>query len=218
MATPNIQSYWENEIRPALDPIQKEMNGLTYYVFQTLYRFRPDLLLVGINPGGDFNDGNAFLDRPTNWYTQCKKNPEECCDFNETVCRIFGYGTNDALFQLLENAVGMNKVYFNTGSEEKLNRIALVKQIESLCQGFTRTLIEEYIQPKQIVAMGEHVFNSLKNKPMEFIKHKDVVIKKSHRNDIPVYYIPNPSRLNQNTYYNKNKAEQFTELLAKHLV
>ncbi|GHV64557.1 hypothetical protein FACS1894199_03100 [Bacteroidia bacterium] len=211
----NIQSYWE-EIKKTLDPIQKQAGNLGYYVFQTQYKFKPDLLLVGINPGGDYDGGASFLERDTNWYTDCKKDPDASCDFNETICTLFGYGTNEKLWQLLENAVGMNTIFFNTGSVEKLKNLSVAKSIESACVKFTRVLVDTYIQPKQIVAMGIDPFNCLKNKPVEMLKLGAVQVKKSYRGDIPIYYIPNPSRITQHLYAN-GKMEQYRQILEKEL-
>jgi uracil-DNA glycosylase len=64
-------------------------------------------------------------------------------------------------------------------------------------------LVDEIIQPKVIIALGIDPFYCLKNKKeVEIIVVNDkLTIKKSFRNDIPIYYIPNPSVFNINKYY-----------------
>jgi hypothetical protein len=61
MNTQEIQSFFDREIKPVLAPIQEKSGGLDYYVFQTRYKQNPDLLLVGINPGGDEKVGGPAL-------------------------------------------------------------------------------------------------------------------------------------------------------------
>jgi hypothetical protein len=155
------------------------------------------------------------MERDANWYTDCKKDSNASSGFNDTICFLFGYGENDKLFQLLENAVGMNNVYFNTGSVAKLNTLPLKKKIKSACAKFTRTLVDEYIHPKRIVTMGVDPFNNLKNKPVEIIKQGDVCIKKSYRGEIPVYNIPNPSRRNRNRYYKEEQIKQYRQIFER---
>ena len=53
-----VADFWR-DVQAECDPIQKELGGLTYYVFQTKYRFNPDLMIVGMNPGGGFT-GEKF--------------------------------------------------------------------------------------------------------------------------------------------------------------
>jgi len=206
----NIHLYWENEIKPQLDPLHNASGNLLYYVFQTPYRFQPELLIVGINPGGDY-EGVPFLERETNWYTEGKRNAEQKYSFNETLCAVFGYGKNDKLFSLLENAVGMNMIFFNTGSVEKLNKNSLSKEMESKCVKIARNLVDNFIQPKRILCIGVPPFYGMKNTREITYPIKDVAIKKSYRGNTPVYYIPNPSRLNINKYYKGDKIAQIQE-------
>ena len=198
----NIQLYWENEIKPQLDPLHDAAGNLLYYVFQTPYRFQPELLIVGINPGGDY-EGIPFLDRKTNWYTDGKRNAEQKHSFNETLCAIFAYGKNDKLFDLLENAVGTNMIFFNTDSVEKLKNNSLNKKMETKCVKIVRELIDDFIQPKRILCLGVPPFYGLKN--VREITYPMKGIKKSYRGNTPMYYIPNPSRLNINEYYKSDK-------------
>jgi len=209
-----VKAYWENEIRAQLDPISKESGNLLYYVFQTPYRFNPDLLIVGMNPGGDYK-GVPFLDRSTSYYTDCKNDPQA---FGYTICSVFGHGENQALWQLLENAVGTNRVFFNTGNEQKLKKLPRYKEIVAKCSKITHTLIDEYIQPKKILTLGNDPFDCVKTtKGYDVIKVGDVVIKKSYRNEIPVCNIPNPSKRNRR-YYKPEQIKQYQLLLEKELL
>jgi uracil-DNA glycosylase len=207
----NIQKYWESEIKPQLNPLHNAAGNLLYYVFQTSYHFQPELLIVGINPGGDY-DGEPFLARETNWYTDCKRDEKYNHSFNRTLCDVFGYGKNDKLFDLLENAVGTNMTFFNTGSVEKLNNNPLKNDMIRKCASIVKHLIDEYIQPKRIVCIGRDSFNALRNgERVEQIKLANVNIDKSHRNNIPLYYIPNPSRINLGRYFSETQKTQYQQ-------
>lgn len=202
-----LQTYWEKEIKPQLDPLHNAAGNLLYYVFQTPYHFQPELLIVGINPGGDY-DGIPFLDRETNWYTEGEKYP-----FSNRMCAVFGRGENEQLFKLLENAVGMNKVFFNSGTVEKLKKTNKKEEMETLCGKITEELIDRFIQPtKWILAMGNNPFYGVKGKgeKVESFKLGNAIIKKSKRNGIPVYYIPNPSGRNYR-YYSENQIKLYQE-------
>jgi hypothetical protein len=206
----NLQLYWENEIKPQLDPLHNTAGNLLYYVFQTPYQFQPELLIVGINPGGDY-EGVPFLDRKTNWYTDCKRNTEEKYSFNETLCAVFGYEENNALYNLLENAVGTNMVFFNTGSVEKLNNNPLKTEMIKKCESIVIKLIDEYIQPKRILSIGKEPFEKLKTSQSNLVKLGNAFIHKSFRGETPLYRIPNPSRINLNSYYKSEQIKQYQQ-------
>lgn len=196
----SVHLYWEKEIKPQLDPLHDAAGNLMYYVFQTPYRFQPELLIVGINPGGDFKDGVPFLERENNWYTKDKQH-----SFSGTLCKVFGYGKNDKLFDMLDNAVGTNMTFFNTGNVNSLKNNALSSEMRSRCVEIARNLVDNFIQPKRILCLGVPPFDGMKDKtaPIEYpIKG----IRKSYRGDTPVYYIPNPSKININKYY-KNESQ-----------
>ena len=169
--------------------------------FKHLIVFQPDLLIIGINPGGDFNDGIPFLEREINWYTKGEKH-----SFNETLCKVFGYGKNDKLFDLLDNAVGTNMVFFNTGSVKKLKENKLNGEMRSKCVKIVRNLVDNFIQAKRILCLGVPPFYEMKNTSQ--IEYPIKGVRKSYRGNIPVYYIPNPSQLRINQDY---KLEQITQ-------
>ena len=206
----NIQMYWENEIKPQLEPLHNAAGNLLYYVFQTPYRFQPELLIVGINPGGGY-EGIPFLARETNWYTDGKKNAEHSHSFNETLCAVFGYGKNDKLFDLLENAVGTNMIFFNTGSVNKLKNNSFHKEMETKCVKIVRNLSDNFIQPKRILCLGVPPFYGMKNSKDVECPIKGIAIKKSYRGNTPVYYIPNPSKRNINKYYTSDQIAQIQD-------
>lgn len=206
----NIQMYWENDIKPQLDPLHNTAGNLLYYVFQTPYRFQPELLIVGINPGGDY-EGVPFLDRKTNWYTECTRNAEQKHSFNEKLCAVFGYGKNNELFNFFENAVGTNMVFFNTGSVEKLNNNPLKNEMIQKCKHIVIKLIDEYIQPKRILTIGKEPFENLKTSKAELVKPENVYIHKSFRGKTPMYRIPNPSRINIGSYYKPEQIAQYQQ-------
>ncbi len=201
-----LNRYWETEIRPQLDPLHSAEGDLLYYVFQTPYRFQPELLIVGINPGGDYKDV-PFLKREKNWYTEKTREPRS---FNDIICSVFGYGKNDKLFNLLENAVGTNRIFFNSGSVEKLKRKGTANEMIRKCVKIADNLVDNFIQPKRIVCLGVPPFDGTKNKEKQIEQPiAGLALKKSYRGEIPVYFIPNPSRLNINRYYSPEQIAQY---------
>jgi len=204
-----LSLFWD-EVKLKCDYYQKELNNLTYYVFQTPVSFNPDLMIIGYNPGGRFF-GEGFLKREINWYTNWQQNnvKEENHSFNRTLCAVFGYQISDKLTNLIENAVGTNVFYFNTESEDTLNKLKIekpemVKEMLSFCQEKTRKLVDDIIKPKQILTIHNKTFHSIKNRRIEILS-KNPKIYKSFRNNIPVYYIPNPSRRLINQFYSTDE-------------
>lgn len=157
-----------------------------YYVFQTLFHYNPDLMIVGINPGGDNSEGNKWLfpkDRQNMYVTGEHR-------WFQTLRNIFGYPNNEVLKPFFENCVGSNKVFINTGSVKKIPNSNL------LGPSLIRELVSEIIQPKHIVALGKVVFCSLSNKKASYKTFGRVNLLHSFRDNIPICYVYNPSRQN----------------------
>jgi hypothetical protein len=214
-----LDKFWQ-QVQEELDPVAERLNNISYYIFQSTVSHNPRLMLVGINPGGDFTGMKSLINpcvpeyctennlNSSNWYISGSL--VENNDFANMICDVFGYRNHGKLSTIFENAVAMNNIYINTGSISKLNKLN-AKDAERLCGCFTKTLIDDIIQPETIITMGKTPFFNLKNKPVEVLSYKDIKIEKSFRNNIPVYNIPNPSKLNRHLY--NGKTEQYRELL-----
>ncbi len=168
--------------------------NLDYYVFQTAVRPEPELLVMGINPGGDVKKGirnatgttdsthNAYFDdREHSWF--------------RTLRRIFG---TPMLTQQLHNCVGTNNYYINTGDVKKLPED---KDFKRNAVMLSRELVDDVIRPKRIVALGRNVFCMLNHGPIQIKQFGRVQFKYGHRGDMLVCQIYNPSQRIANRYY-----------------
>ena len=114
----------------------------------------------------------------------------------------------------------MNMIFFNTGSVEKLKSINKNRKIEIECGKIARELIDNYIKPAKILCIGIDPFNALREtgKKVEQSEIANVNIKKSYRGDIPVYYIPNPSKRNLGKYYKSEQKKQYQQYFEQELL
>lgn len=165
-----------------------------YYIFQTAYHYNPDLMIIGINPGGDKSDDKSWIcpHDMQNMYVTGEH------QWFQTLRSIFGYPKNEVLKPFFENCVGSNKVFINTGSVKKIPNSNL------LGPSLIRELVSEIIQPKHIVALGKDVFCSLSNKKASYKTFGQVNLVHSFRDSIPICYVYNPSKLNAR-FFNKQE-------------
>lgn len=138
-----------------------------FYVFQTpVDTYQPDLLIIGINPGGDkkysqtleekgykkrpFDDlaysTNILVEKPQ-WEIDAKL---KGANTMRSRFRMVFNKEND-LDHILENTVMMNMFYFNTKTAEEIKDI--VGEIRSYCRMKTLEFIE-IINPKNILILG----------------------------------------------------------------
>ena len=111
-----INSYWEN-VQKIYSPLQEKYDNRCYYLFQTKsYVFNPDLMIVGLNPGGNYQgagkisqDKNAYVEIDAPWFN--------------TLRRVFDYPNNEFLKTILEYCVGTNRYLLNTGNQGGLGNI-----------------------------------------------------------------------------------------------
>ena len=188
-----IQDFWKG-VQEVYEPFVAK-GGLAensdYYVFQTPRKYAPELMLVGINPGGDGKNKARWLDSPQNSYTT-----DQQLWFN-TVRRIFGYPDNKKLSAVLENCVGTNKCFVNTGNEQKL-----ANELNAPSTQLIRKLANEIVCPKHIIALGNTPYYTLRKRDCETKQFGSVYLRYGYtENNIPIARIFNPSRINVNRYY-----------------
>lgn len=170
---------------------------LDYYVFQTAVRPEPELLVMGINPGGNSKKGlREAMGRTDTTYNAYFDDVEH--SWFLTLRRIFG---TPLLTQQLRDCVGTNKYFINTGNAKKLPEN---KYFERNAVLLARELVDEVIRPKRIVTLGRDVFFMLKHSPLEMKRFGKVRFKYGHRGDMPVCQIYNPSPINANRYYTED--------------
>ncbi len=220
-----ILEYWA-EVQQIYDPIQKETD-LSYYVFQTSFKFKPDLMIIGINPGGEFGnekylvnkiaEKGKFKNMYIDWMYSEKPNKAEN-EWFDTLCSIFDYPNNPEMKKVLENTVGTNCFYINTGSVKSLNKQFDAKNLSLESKRLIKKLIN-IIQPKKILTLGEIPFNCVKDSKVILVAVNPINnIKSSFCGNIPVYNILNPSRINKNQYYRGQKLIDYQNGLEKLLI
>ncbi|GHT72599.1 hypothetical protein AGMMS50262_01760 [Bacteroidia bacterium] len=211
-----VQWLWEKEIKVAFDSYQELLGGLEYAVFQTPYRPKPGLLVIGRNRNTAEYSHEAIFDRPVNLFTEGKKNGDPDCW--DTVCDLFGYGRHPKLWELFDNAVGLNYTYFN---EKELRDRAdrnLQTEIRITCIQYTRKLIEEYICPKNIVIIGTEPISKIKNKRHQLftVRWEKARAVKTFRENIPMYAIKDP--FGRVHFYNQESEIQNYNSLFEHVL
>ena len=179
--------------------------NVDYYVFQTTPREEPELLVMGINPGGDGKNGvqsatgsadtdyNAYFDSDHQWF--------------KTLRRIFG---TPMLTQQLRNCVGTNSCFLNTGNVQKLPQS---KEFRRNAVQLARELVDYVIRPKRIVALGVDVFNMLQPKDVKVKAFGNVQFRYGHRNDMLVGLVYNPSRRNANRFFTEKQLGDWQKAL-----
>lgn len=185
-----IQAYWK-KVQEQYAPYVAEggpLENRDYYVFQTAYRYQPELMIVGVNPGGNGIGAGRWLTQGSNSYTT------GCHPWFDTLRSIFNYPDDEKLAVVLDNCVGSNKCFVNTGNQKDLP-----KEINRMSTCLIRELVD-IVKPKHILTLGSDVFCTLKNKPEKVIEFSSTKFKHSKFNETPVAYIPNPSRINQGSF------------------
>lgn len=195
-----IQAFWDKTQNVYTEFTKKGgvAENTDYYVFQTKYYHNPDLMIIGINHGGDGTGGGNWLSPKdgNNMYLSTD------CDWFKQVQQIFGYPKNKFLKSYLENAVGTNRFFINTGSVEKLNK-EIIQNRE--CTELIRDLVNNIIQPKKIIALGVAPFDTFRKANTVALKEfGSIQLKYANRNNTPICFIPNPSKMNQK-YFNSDE-------------
>jgi hypothetical protein len=185
-------------------------DNASYYVFQTSYHYAPDIIIVGLNPGANFEGGknlvnpivaelehhSMYIDRQAGnrWF--------------QRICSIFGYPDNEYLKKKFETAVGTNLIYSNTGNADKLNGLNDKAKVIEIGRTFTKRLIDEIIHPQAIVTLSNDAFgalNTIKQKKLYRIKgdmpyHLTVGARLIEGKNIPILKVPNPSGRNNHCF------------------
>lgn len=166
------------------------------YVYQTAVRHAPELMLVGINPGGKGHDGicdtEGTVGGTYNAYVDCR-------DEHPWFTRLYSLFDTPRLRPLLERCVGTNKYFINTGSANGLPRAIEFRRMAGtlVCK-----LADEVIEPEHIVTLGRDVFTTLCNTPSPAPERfGEVLFRYGYRRRpdgrmIPVGYLCNPSPRN----------------------
>lgn len=165
---------------------------LAFYAFQSASKEKPDLLLIGTNPGKDFGyngkmtvekfqEGNEF------YYTH------ETWPLWKRLSVIFQDTKNK---NILSDCMYMNLCYFNTTNIANLRKRTGGTDAIKKCKEFSLELINDIIKPKNILCLGTaSCFDLMKLQNRETIlkPKKNRLLVKGDLNGIQVYGVPHPS-------------------------
>lgn len=214
---------WLQEVADGCHEIAiKNENYPDFYVFQSQIFENPDLLIIGANPAGNETYKDMLQRKQIERRTKDDlinssdgKNNEYISNPDWAISKpILEMFSGKRTREVLENAVIMNTVYFNT------NQIAglVKKEMVDFCSKMTKEFIYEICKPKRILFIGKDAPKWLK---IEFdtialspIENKDwFLIKEKKINDIPHFQIHHTSmyRSKFNKGENLQRKKEFFE-------
>lgn len=180
-----------------------------FYVFQTeLPKESPELLLVGINPGGSKPYKERGKERETiddltqgsNIY-RCKKDNQWQSNALERVSSLWEYIKDDRV-------TGINACYFNTRKDSDLS-----KEIWDFCAPLTQELIE-ILKPKRIIFLSIDEYH-LRQVGVKQIKSIGAYVKEGIWQERKIYAIPNHGFYRAYSYDNTKKMSDILEAYIK---
>ena len=160
---------WAKEAIKYCHPIAETLDR-AFYAFQSEPVESPELLLLGLNPGGDFNYGNvmfseAFLQQNP-WYFG-GHNYDPKAQWNILNKLQVTKSVTPELDKLFNDMVYMNLLYFNSIDFSEFISHAKSKNINGQevfdkCSQLTKELIFNIIKPKRIICFSiDNCFNRL---------------------------------------------------------
>lgn len=198
---------------------------LDFYVFQTPIFNNPDLLIIGINPGGtgkysDYLMSNKVEKRkPESLYysdnTLYVKPDWEVDKGNDTMRSVFKRVFNkENKLDILENTMMLNMFYFNTQKEIDIDKINIKAEIKKYCIEKTKEFIN-ISNPKNILFLTSSNDN-LKDCSVTKIEVAGSNIKKGLLGERTIYAIPHYSYYAAYSYVNSGKmGAKLSELFGK---
>ena len=188
-----IQDFWK-EVQAVYEPFVCKggiLDNKLYYVFQTPYYYAPNLLFVGINPGGDYL-GEGTLQQKNNGYVNGGL-------WFSRLHKIFDYPKNEYLKTALDTCVATNCCFINSKTAE-----ILPPEVMNASYPLITELVG-IVSPKHIIALGKVPFEKLvavKNR--QYKQFGSIKFKYGYTdNGLPVAWVYNPSGRNQRFYTDK---------------
>lgn len=177
---------------------------LSFYAFQSAPKESPELLLLGINPGREYNYADQFNNPIWGLIDEKRMSAEVFVQANplfhnhktwtlwKNLSKSF---ESDRMNDILSNSMYMNFIYFNTVKIENLLAKKGGKEVYDMCRDFSLELIWDIIKPKQILCLGTGgCFDILPIKDKEnLLVDKKRLLVKGRLSSIPIYGIPHPS-------------------------
>lgn len=142
---------WCSDVVDFCNPKAEQLN-LDYYCFQSaMPTFEPDLLVIGINPGGNSTFKKMRTkDELSQGYNIYDVRDGHICPNNlKMVRKLSRVFTTPLLQNALASATTMNIYYFNTQNVQKMDSV-LSQEIKKFCQQKLRELVH-IVKPKHIL-------------------------------------------------------------------
>jgi hypothetical protein len=196
------------------DNVARHKIDRSFYVFQSEPSFEPEVLILGLNPQDQFK--SRYLNQYENvgwglsdygkmtadvlihqnpWYIGGKQAERKKKEWNILRNLKKTINVHHDLYQLFDNMVYMNILYFNsTNFVEFKNSFPLDwKDVFENCVELSSLLIYEIIKPKTIICLGiDNCFKSfIGNSPNEELINRSLY--KCKVNGINIYGITHPS-------------------------
>ncbi len=216
---------WLNEVSDKCHEFALNLD-LDFYVFQTpVNTYNPDLLIIGINPGGKkkysltlkekgykkrpFNDLgydiNTLVEKPK-WEIDAKVKGADT--LRSRLKMVFN--VENRLDGVLENTVMMNMFYFNTSTAVEIKDVTA--EIRAFCNMKTLEFIE-ILNPKNILILGST--KVLKEIGVKDVKNIAEAVKQSKLADRTVFSIPHYGAY---AYYSKENSKKMAVALEKNFL
>ncbi len=200
-------SNWSNKVvnycHNTATNIENDLD-LSFYAFQSAPKESPELLLLGINPKGEFAYADQFNNPIWGLINEKRMTAEVFMQANpffhnhetwalwKNLSKSF---ESSRMNDILSNSMYMNFMYFNTVKVEKLLNRKGGKDVFNMCRDFSLELISDIIKPKQILCLGTSgCFDILPIKEKEnLLVDKKRLLIKGKLSGIPIFGIPHPS-------------------------
>jgi len=177
---------------------------LTFYAFQSIPKENPDLLLLGINPAGEFSYADLFSNPIWGLVDEKRMTAEVFSKANPVfhehkkwvLWRNLAKSFNDdPMSEILANSMYMNFVYFNTPDIDTFLKKRHGKEVFNKCRDFSLELITNIIKPKKILCLGTvGCFDKLPITKKEcLLQGKKRLLLKGELSNIAIYGISHPS-------------------------
>ncbi|GAP72038.1 hypothetical protein [Candidatus Symbiothrix dinenymphae] len=215
---------WLTEVCDQCHEFAKQID-VDFYVFQTPLpaNYNPDILIIGINPGGFKSYSQALEEKAKDLQRDYKKRTIDSLYYDVNTLTQTGtgkYALRDRLklifnskksFSALEKATIMNMVYFNTRQERDLYKFP--KEIIEYCQNKTNEFIE-ILHPQNILFFTSD-YRKLSKMNVKGITALGYGVKTGTLNGKKIIAIPHPSSGRTAKYYSDGKDKEITKILEK---
>jgi hypothetical protein len=189
------------------DNVARTKKDRSFYAFQSEPKFKPEVLLLGLNPHEDFSYSSQRVNhkwglkgrmtpevfiQQNPWYTGGRQADNKDWQIIKSYKKIVN--VHPDLYRQLDNMVYMNILYFNSKNFDEFQKSFLNdwKEVFDNCVQLSQLAIFDIIKPKKIVCFGKNTcFNSLVGKSTT--KETIGPIIKAKIKDTDVYGITHPS-------------------------